>query len=359
LSTNGSLIDEIYEAAVLPEFWPTVLERVSDATDCYGGSLFTLGKRGSASSATASCQPHLTAMMQEGWLDRNIRAKRVLELARPEFVTDHDLCTQEEIENHPIYTQFLRPRGIGWSAATHIPGIDEDVAIFCIDQHYERGPISSDTRVFLNDLRPHIARAAMIAARFRLERVEGTLDSLSHLGVPAAACDRRGRVRLQNRQFEQAAGTLEVMAFDSLRLTDQRADEMLKRALETLYDPAAPKSIPFATKGGRPTVLHVIPVFRNARDVFPGMDAIVVLVPVHSPGLPLKSLLQNLYNVTQAEARIAEGLLKGLSTSEIAANGGVSVETIRTHLKSLLTKTGSSRQAEFIARLSSLHLHES
>lgn len=353
---DRSVVDEIYEAAVLPEFWPAVLERVSEAVDCYGGALFTLGKYGSASCATPSCQPHLTAMMQDGWADRNIRAKRVLELARQEFVTDHDVCTDSEIENHPIYTEFLRPRGIGWSAATHVHGIDDDIAIFSIDQQYERGPITSGTKAFLNELRPHIARAAMLAARFRMERVNGTLESLSHLGVPAAACDCRGRVRLHNRQFEQAADSLNVAARDMLRATDRRADRMLRGALDALHDPGAPKSIPLITSTGSPMVLHVIPVSLNARDVFQGMDAIIALVPVNFPNLPFKSLLQNLYDITHAEAKVAEGLLQGLSPKDIAASGGVSVETVRTHVKSLLAKTGSSRQAEFIARHSSLKL---
>jgi len=101
-------------------------------------------------------------------------------------------------------------------------------------------------------------------------------------------------------------------------------------------------------------VLHVIPVSRNARDVFPGMDAIVALVPINFPGLPFKPLLQNLYDVTQAEAKIAEGLLNGLSAKELAASGGVSIETVRSQMKSLLSKTSATRQAEFIARLSSL-----
>lgn len=350
---NASITDEIYEAAVLPEFWPKVLERVSEATDCYGGALFTLGKHGAASCATPSCQPHLTAMMQEGWADRNIRAKRVLELARQEFVTDHDVCSEDEIENHPIYTEFLRPRGIGWSAATHVNGLDEDIVIFSIDQAYARGPIGDVTKGFLNELRPHIARASMLAARFRMERVNGTLESLSHLGVPAVACDYRGRVRLHNRQFDHATQSLEIMAFDTLHMADRRADVMLRDALKTLHDPGAPKSIPFIANDDNPMVLHVIPISLNARDVFSGMDAIVVLVPINLPGLPFKPLLQNLYDITQAEAKVAEGLLQGLSPKEIASIGGVGIETVRTHIKNLLAKTGSSRQAEFIARLSS------
>ncbi|MBB5042372.1 helix-turn-helix transcriptional regulator [Shinella fusca] len=353
---DRSIIDEIYEAAVLPEFWPRVLERVSEATDCYGGALFTLGKYGSASCATQSCQPHLTAMMQEGWAERNIRAKRVLEFARQEFVTDHDVCSEEEIENHPIYTEFLRPRGIGWSAATHVTGIDDDIVIFSIDQLYERGPIADETKAFLNELRPHIARASMLAARFRLERVNGTLESLSHLGVPAVACDRRGRVRLHNRQFERATESLDVMAFDILRIADRRADMMLRDALQALHDPGTPKSIPFVASDNNPVVLHVIPISLNARDVFSGMDAIVVLAPINLPGLPIKPLLQILYDITQAEAKVAEGLLQGLSPKDIAAIGGVGIETVRTHVKSLLAKTGSSRQTEFIARLSSFKL---
>ena len=55
-----------------------------------------------------------------------------------------------------------------------------------------------------------------------------------------------------------------------------------------------------------------------------------------------------LFRLTPAEASIAAALLDGLTVDDISASRGLSPKTVRTHVKSLLAKTGTSRQADVI-----------
>ncbi len=58
--------------------------------------------------------------------------------------------------------------------------------------------------------------------------------------------------------------------------------------------------------------------------------------------------LEKLYNFTQCEARMASLLVQGLNLQDAAAYLGVSLNTVRTHLKRVFSKTGCDRQPEFV-----------
>ena len=59
-------------------------------------------------------------------------------------------------------------------------------------------------------------------------------------------------------------------------------------------------------------------------------------------------LLRRLYGLTRAEARLAALLLQGRDLPEAGAELGVTLHTVRTHLKAVLAKTGAARQAELV-----------
>lgn len=57
------------------------------------------------------------------------------------------------------------------------------------------------------------------------------------------------------------------------------------------------------------------------------------------------------FGLTSTEARVAAGLACGMSTAELALRFGVQPNTIRTHLKRALAKSGSRRQSELVVLL--------
>ncbi len=57
------------------------------------------------------------------------------------------------------------------------------------------------------------------------------------------------------------------------------------------------------------------------------------------------------HGLTQAEAKLAIQLANGKSLEESAESLHVSIHTVRTHLKSIFSKTGAKRQSELVAQL--------
>ncbi len=66
------------------------------------------------------------------------------------------------------------------------------------------------------------------------------------------------------------------------------------------------------------------------------------------------TLLQQIYGLTPAEARLAMLILEGGSPGDAATRLKVSVATIRTQLSAILKKTGSRKQAELVRQLAPL-----
>ncbi|WP_027168427.1 hypothetical protein [Mesorhizobium sp. WSM3224] len=66
------------------------------------------------------------------------------------------------------------------------------------------------------------------------------------------------------------------------------------------------------------------------------------------------SLLNALFDLTPAEARLAADLAAGLTLSETAAPGGITVKSARTYLERVFQKTGTHQQSQLVAMLKTL-----
>lgn len=62
----------------------------------------------------------------------------------------------------------------------------------------------------------------------------------------------------------------------------------------------------------------------------------------------LETVLERLYLLTKAEARLAAALVQDPRLEEAAASIGITVNTARTHLKKLFSKTGTDRQSSLV-----------
>lgn len=78
------------------------------------------------------------------------------------------------------------------------------------------------------------------------------------------------------------------------------------------------------------------------------LAAVFLRDPEHRWEVPAK-VLQELYDLTPAESRVAIELVNGSSPKEVARIFNVSVNTVRNQIKQTYRKTGTSRQAQLVA----------
>ncbi|WP_375462825.1 helix-turn-helix transcriptional regulator [uncultured Methylobacterium sp.] len=349
-----ALVDLIYEAAVVPEVWSDVLDRVAAATGSVGGVILAQGRHGLQWRATGAILTHMPEALSGGWMALNPRPARALALDRAGFVHDHDLFTEAEMAADPVYG-FLRARGLGWCTGVAIPTVADDAIVFSWERAYAAGPFSTEAVRALDPLRAHLARAGLIAARLGLARARSIVATLDLLGLPAAVLSPRHRVVAANDLFAGLVPAVAQDRADRIHLADPRADRLLVRALDALVPashPEAVASIPIAARAERRAmIVHLMPVRGAARDVFAAAASILIVVDVRQGRALSADLIQGLFDLTPAEARVARGLMTGGTVGTLAGAQGVVPATIRTQLKSVFAKTGTARQADLVAML--------
>ena len=199
----------------------------------------------------------------------------------------------------------------------------------------------------------------MISARLQLERARVAGEALAALGVPALVLNETGKVLAANRQIETLTSLVRWRAFDKVSMKDKGANQLLHDAVAAIDSESRPDvwSFPVRDAEAEATmVAHVIPIRLSARDIFVRCFAVLVLTPMTRPQAPSVELVQSLFDLTPAEARVARSLASGRTPKDIAIEGGVSPETVHTQLGRVLAKTGCKRQADVVALLTGIAL---
>ena len=355
---SAALIDKIYEAGLFPELWPEVLDAMAALVDAEGGVLFAENDPGHCKYvASDSLTDAYQAFIDGGWAgERNSRAK-LIAIDEPRFVTDLDGFTLDELKTDPLYTEFLIPRGFGWVAGTtiKIPGFQ--TVVFSLEIRHDKGPASPKQLAQLDSLRPHLARAAMFSARMGLETMQSSVLALSGLGLPAAVLDAGGRAITMNDQFADMDDGPLLRNIGRVRFNNPRTQEILDKVLATrtpdTHAWTITQSFPVSGAGhDERHVFHIMPIRGIAHDLFTGAAWILFATPVRRPQTPDPEILQGLFDLTPAEARVASQLVAGLAVRDISEHNNVSADTVRMHLKSVFSKTGTRRQAELVGLLS-------
>jgi len=348
-------LDKVFEAAVIPELWPGVLEQFCGLFGGRGGAMMSISGGSMQFAATTVYAPNFERYVAKQDYVLNVRPGRALATRHQGFLRDVDLCSLQELEADPVYAEYLRPAGVGWTVGTVIPIPGGDMLGFEIGRAPDLGPFNLEILTRLDAFRPHLARSAHLAARLGREQAVSATAALGVVGLPAAVLTSDRRVVAANMLFETLAPRIEATAFNKLAIADPTADRLLQAEFERLKEVrgAIVRSIPVKATVQEPAlIVHVTPVRRNAHDIFSRAHWIVVVTPVVAGGFPDADLLQGLFDLTAAEARVARGLLEGGSANGIANGNAVSVTTVRTQIRSVLAKTGTSRQIDLVALLS-------
>ncbi|MDI1266051.1 MAG: LuxR C-terminal-related transcriptional regulator [bacterium] len=356
---NAELIDRIYECSFVPDLWPGVLDDLAQLTDSRGGLLFSARDRVLKWTASDNLNDIFRSYVEDGWFGRCPRRVCLFGKSMPEFFVENDFWTPDQLDQNPIYRDFFRPRGLGWSAGTGLQMPTGDHIVFSIEREHSRGPIERERVEALNELRSHLARSAFVAARLGLQRAKGASDTLTAMGLPALLLNREGMVIESGSGIEELGAYVQWRARNRVVLTDSAANDMLIEALGALdsHRELAVQSFPLRDQDNRAAmVVHLIPVRRSAHDIFSGSYALLVLTPVAAPSAPPVELMRSLFDLTPSEARVARALASGETLEEIAASGSVAISTVRSQLRQVLEKTGCSRQAEVVSLLASVTL---
>lgn len=326
--------------------------------------------RGAVLALRYSKYPEFEVARWSGWSDEDVRIYmerysatdpwRTGGLQWPEgtVATDLELCSREEMESSAAFREFYAPRdGIhGFGGVILVTGTGQSVITAL--RSAAAGPFGAAEKATLRALMPHLKRAALLhaelgSARSQLVTFTIHLDRYPHSLLLA---DAERRVLYANAAARETADQKDGLALEAGRisLSSPKQDAAFHRAVGKMASdrnaPLLRLEVPRPSRK-KPYRLMLMPV--QASGVVPlgiSLPAVAMLiVDTEAQAKPDLSVLRELFSLTPAEVRIAGKLVLGRSVEEIAVEAGISVETVRTHIKRLFSKTETSRQAELIS----------
>ncbi len=215
---------------------------------------------------------------------------------------------------------------------------------------------SQDLREFQQFL-PHVQRSVRIRLHMRKLAERAGLASLvlDHLQIPLMVLDEQGRILLSNTQSDtlmrqQPRLVVQQGFLNPQGLRTNQFIHMLRTACG-LDGAAIASGVRLADKPPYPSLdllVLPLPVQLHTFNRWARPLALVILSSAVKAPFAQAHLLQQLYGLTLAEARVLLSLNQGSLPKQIAQQHSVSIGTVRTQIKAIFQKTGANRQSELI-----------
>lgn len=351
--------------------WQTALTGISDFLGAECADLTVMSQDSSACLRvetvrmdTQAIDFYMRTFMGEGVdvLDVHPRVRVASAMKKNQVVADADFWRPRERDGMTFFREFYRPRiHCEECIMGGVSGIDDPHRVMLAAHFRSAVPQQRPTRNRMQMLLPHMRR--VVAAEEALKVARGERDTLS------AALDRvtdalvllakDGRVMRANPAAEAFFGHksgVDTAADGRLVLATMDARAALALALAQCATPlialsaaGAPPPVRIAVQrpDRHPLLLTLQPLPSGLSGAF-GAVAILFIVDPDAKSQDRTSALRTAYGLTAAEARLMQGLCEGLVLKEIADRQNISYETVRSHLRRILVKTGARRQSDLV-----------
>lgn len=359
---HGVLLDAIYAAATDVSRWPEFIDRVSD---CFGGPSTLFLRPGDDPSGTRILAGNLDPERinsHNAYYAKLIPWRPHVGRSHPVLDLGEDRVAMEEFLRTEYYNDWMRPQDLLYWVGVRPDFGDDGCLGLGVSRSGRHEAFSECELNLLMSISGHLQRAGEIARRLTLfdAQAQATSALLDDLNAGVLLVDADLRVRFVNAVAEEllAAGDGLCVRSGRLRTATPRLQatlsEAVRRATRLSRDGAAfGSTLTLKRSGGAaPLALNIGPLDERSRAPFAmGPLAIIVIGAPERDTAVDPERLRAAYDLTPAEARLAVALCAGRSLAEHAVDAGVSLNTVKYHLKAVFEKTGESRQPDLVRRL--------
>ena len=359
-------IGAIYDAALDPRLWPSTIEascQLLKSCACGIAAVDVMDPSANISAQFGIDQAYLELL---GNGSRHPLIRNLMRSSIGEVGSAVSKMTEEGFRNSVLYQRWNEPKGYvvdlfnvtlerTATAVIHLGFV----------RHETVGIADAETLRDLSLLFPHYRRAVLIGKTIEQTRVEATSlsDALDGLAASVFLLDAANRIVYLNRAAESmlGEGLVARKSGDAIVICDKTADSTLRKAGAAIVggELLNQESIAIAVRGldGQPYIAHVLPLTSGVRQKagrsYQAISALFLRSARFARPAALDAMAQ-LYSLTPAEVKTLVGVVELGSIPAAAKIHDVSRETIKTHLKRIFEKTGTSRQADLVKLLAGI-----
>ena len=358
------LLDRIYQAALDPQVWPSALQGISDAVGSGLSGLVVLNKR-SGTFPLAAGDPRSATDAIEDYTRNYAHIDELREFARSRpagQVTVTSDVSRDLLRRSECYNEFYIPWDLKYFVGSYLVNDRTcEASLVVYRGQAEGGEYSQEEVATIGLLVPHVTRALEVSRRLHETSAETKhlYDALDMVTQGVVLLDPGCRVTWMNAAASSVVSGNDGVGVDpgGFRIDDPAAMRIVRRvatsaAAQSLLSAEACHVQAERPSGRAPYRIMAAPV-RPAidRGFSPRTAAIVFIVDPVRANRPSRTALQALHGLTPVEAELAASMAEGKSIHEFADQRQISIETVRTHLKRVMQKTGMHKQAQLVTLL--------
>jgi DNA-binding CsgD family transcriptional regulator/PAS domain-containing protein len=353
----SSVVGRIYDAVLNPGLWSDALERLAKFVGGRAGALRSedLVTRFVGAGHDVGLDLEYMQMHSElyGGFDpfatvSLLDVDEVVSLL--ELIPHHEDCAR----------RFYRERAQRHCrvAETAVEKSDDNGGLLTIERRVAQGEandmIDDEMRRRMSLIAPHVRRAILIGKAIGRKFSEAATFAsiLDRLSAGLFLIDADGRIVHANATGRGILDTDDFLRSINGRLVAR--DTEINRTLQAAFAKGSDREIdgrgialPMTAQDRECHVVHVLP--RGIGAGRPGAIAAAVFVckaRLEIPSTP--EVIRHAYQLTPTELRVLLAIVNVGGISEVATSLGVANSTIKTHVRRLFEKTGTTRQADLV-----------
>jgi len=277
-----------------------------------------------------------------------------------EVASATDLLPHGELHKTCFYKEWLQPQGFVDTLQASLDKSASDFVDVSFMRNGESGMFDNAARERLRLIIPHLRRAVLVGQLVDRTTAQAASfgDALDGICAGLFLVDAGGQIVHANASGQAMLAQGVLVCGSSGKLTTY--DTSAAHGLSEIFSSAArdragsgPQvgAVPLTGRGGEHYVAHVLSLTAGARRLAGADDRAVAALFVQKASRDLPSpqnAIAKLYRLTPTELRVLSGIVQVGGVPEVAEAMGISVSTVKTHLRRLFAKTGTDRQADLV-----------
>lgn len=354
------IIEKIYDAAIDPKGWNSLLAEIASIVGAISGFYAGLDIRHGRGAFwyTLGHDQRITDLYNEHYLTLDPTLAHIMKFpgkafACSEYLTDADVAASR------LHTELMIPNGLRYVLSGVVNMQGSMLSFFGFQRHIGQAPFTRAEADFLQRLIPHFAKADQVAAKVSTmsDAKRVAMAVLDRMDYGIVFVNRTGNIRMTNQRAEKylESGVAVQSLFGRIQLANSKDNDLLEKMISTASngENGDIQIRTIETVAGHADVrsrIVVLPISRDEQKKIDDDDAcVVIVISDHNQQRSMASdVLHDSYGLTVAETKVATGLANGQTQEELSEGLFVSLATIKTHTQHIYRKIGISRQADLV-----------
>ena len=369
LDIDHSVVQKLYEAAAGSVAWNVALGGVHNALRVSATQFFVIEKASTrlelAENSEKSPSEAMFDYVRFGWsIDPHVAHAAALPVG--ELLQTAKVFLREQYKDHPYYREMWGPHNVREVLGAKVGENASHVAMFGVTRQYDLPPFTDADVDLMRRYTGHVVSALKIAKHLEHVQINAIAGHglMQASGRPMILLDgTRGVLSLNDlaremvergEAFAIRGGVLNCLRPESRRVLEGAMCDLGADRQDVGPDGSRNRlGVRLRRNDGTPLLCSLWDLRPESTMSAFGSQRAVLLTMVHPPqGTRVDPIwLGSFFDLSPAEVRVASGLMRGETLHDIADFLHVTIETVRSQVKSICAKTGTNRQADLVAVL--------